>query len=171
VAEERALLPVFFDDADAVRAWVGEHAADEAEVWLGFHRIRYGAAHPGVRVQDAADEFTAAGWAENARRTVDGDGTYAVRFAPAKPKRVRAPRALPDDGPWEPPVLSAEYDERLRADPAAWEFFEKQSPKYRRTAVWWVMSGKAPETRERRISALVAACAAGERVAQLQRQM
>jgi hypothetical protein len=161
--------PLFPADLSALRAWVEENAADAGEVWLGFHRVRFGAPLPprAPRVYDAAQVLADAGWVEAGRRDVDGD-RYAVRFAPGRVKR--AARVTPD-GPFDPPALSDEYAERLRSDPAAAAFFAAQSPKYQRTAIWWVMSGKAEETRERRITALVEACAAGERIAQLQRQM
>jgi hypothetical protein len=161
--------PLYFDDLAALREWAAAHCGDEAEVVVGFPRVRYGAPPPAFRVADAAEAFAAHGWGEVGRVPVD-DVRYGVRFGPVKQRARRAP-AIPEDGDFEPPVLSAEYEARLRDDPNAWEFFEKQAPKYRRTAVWWVMSGKAPETRERRIAALIEASAKGERVAQLQRQM
>lgn len=161
--------PLFFDDLDALREWAAAHCGDEPDVTVGFARVRYGTPLPAFRVAEAADVLAEHGWGEVGRVPVD-DVRYAVRFAPVKAKPRRAP-AIPEEGDFEPPVLSAEYEARLRDDPRAWEFFESQPPKYRRTAVWWVMSGKAAETRERRISALVEACARGEKVAQLQRQM
>ena len=47
----------------------------------------------------------------------------------------------------------------------AWEFFDAQAPSYRRQAVWWVVSAKRAETRERRLAQLVADSAAGRRLA------
>ena len=48
--------------------------------------------------------------------------------------------------------------------PAAWAFFEAQPPCYRQQAIWWVISAKKPETRERRLALLIADSAAGERI-------
>ena len=45
--------------------------------------------------------------------------------------------------------LPAAYEERLRANPAAWEFWTSRPPSYRKAAVWWVVSAKKEETRER----------------------
>lgn len=39
-----------------------------------------------------------------------------------------------------------EYEQRFRAEPAAWEFFAAQAPSYRRTAIHWVTSAKQEET-------------------------
>ena len=53
---------------------------------------------------------------------------------------------------------------RFKALPRAWAFFEKQPPGYRRMATLWVMTAKKPETRERRLAALIADSAAGRRL-------
>lgn len=159
---------LFFADVAALRDWLTAHA-DAEEAWLGFHRVRYGTdPGAGVRVQPAADLLAERGWVPGERERVDAD-RYAVRFAPGTVKRRARPAWA--EGRIEMPVLPDEYLARLREDEAVWEFFEAQAPRYKRAAIWWVTSGKAPETRERRITALVRSCAAGERLAQLQRQL
>jgi len=64
--------------------------------------------------------------------------------------------------------LDAGFDEeqtaRLRADPAAWEWFSTQTASYRRSATHWVVSAKRPETRQRRLDQLIADSAAGRKV-------
>jgi uncharacterized protein YdeI (YjbR/CyaY-like superfamily) len=60
--------------------------------------------------------------------------------------------------------LPPEWQARLEADAAAWSYWQAETPSYRRTAVYWVVSAKRPETRERRFAALVADSAAGRRV-------
>jgi uncharacterized protein YdeI (YjbR/CyaY-like superfamily) len=61
-------------------------------------------------------------------------------------------------------VLPAEFEERLRAEPAAAEYFDSRPPWYRRTAARWVVSAKRPETRERRLATLIECSAAGRTV-------
>lgn len=159
---------LFFATADEARAWV--EGTDTGEAWLGFHRVRYGTdPGPAVPFREAEDELAEAGWAAGERRPV-GTDRYAVRFAPGTVKRHPTAPAWADT-PTRMPDFSPEYEERFRADEGAWAFFEKQPPKYRRTAIWWVMSGKAEETRERRIRTLIAASANGEKVPALARQM
>ena len=51
--------------------------------------------------------------------------------------------------------LEAGQEERFRADQEAWEFFRAQSPSYRKTAIWWVVSAKREATRERRLATLI----------------
>jgi hypothetical protein len=159
--------PVFPDDLDALHALVAEGVGED--VWIGFTRVRHGAPPPPLRVADVAAVLADAGFAEAGRRDVDGV-RYAVRFAPAPARRARAPRRVPE-GPFEEPVLPAEYEQRLRDDPRAAAFFNEQPPRYRRAAIWWVASGKAEETRERRIAGLIEACARGERLMQIQRNL
>jgi uncharacterized protein YdeI (YjbR/CyaY-like superfamily) len=43
-----------------------------------------------------------------------------------------------------PPLLA-----RFKRHRKAWSHFQAQPPSYRRTAVWWVISAKKEETRER----------------------
>lgn len=154
---------LFFDDAEALRTWAAEHAADAAEAWVGFARVRFPHPAPGLRYDVASAVLADVGWVGGERRPV-GDDRYAVRFAPGTVKRPKPP-AWAAAGPMPEPELSREYEERFRADAEAWAFFAKQPPRYRRAATWWVMSGKSEDTRDRRIDALVEASAAGERVA------
>lgn len=160
---------LFFEGVAALREWIDSRGGT-AGAWLGFDRVRYGTGPAGLRFQPAADLLAEIGWVEGERRALD-DGRYAVRFAPGEVKRRRAPAWSLADGPVEMPVLSPEYEERFRADAEAWAFFEKQPPRYRRAAIWWVMSGKAEQTRQRRLDALVEGSAAGEKLAQLTRQL
>ena len=44
---------------------------------------------------------------------------------------------------------------RLRRNRKAWAFFKKQPARYRGGAVWWIVSAKKPETRDRRLTALI----------------
>jgi hypothetical protein len=161
---------LFLPDVAALRTWASSRD-DADDVWLGFHRVRYGVPRPpSLTVSDAAEEFAALGWVEVARGPIDDD-RYAVRFAPGKVVRRRS---APDEPGWPRgvmPVLDEASEEEFRAHGEAWAYFQEQAPKYRRTAIWWVISGKSEETRRRRLTALVESSAAGERVAQLLRQM
>jgi uncharacterized protein YdeI (YjbR/CyaY-like superfamily) len=58
-------------------------------------------------------------------------------------------------------AFADEYEERFRSDAAAWAYWEKQAPSYRRTVTHWVMSAKKEETRQRRLATLIADSRAG----------
>ena len=60
--------------------------------------------------------------------------------------------------------LAPDQEARLPANEAAWAWFQGQAPFYRRQALHWVVSAKRPETRERRLTALIEDSAAGEKV-------
>ena len=57
--------------------------------------------------------------------------------------------------------LPPEMARRFRRDKAAWRFFQAQAPWYRRTATWWVVSARKPETQERRLATLIADSSSG----------
>ena len=76
-----------------------------------------------------------------AKRTEENSGIYAF-----EQRDVKLPPA---------------YRKRLKADAAAWAYWESRPPGYRRIATWWVISAKREETRERRIATLIEDCAAG----------
>lgn len=46
----------------------------------------------------------------------------------------------------------------------AWGFFESLPPSYRNKVLWWVMSAKAEDTKDRRFKRLVETCAAGKQL-------
>jgi hypothetical protein len=151
----------FADPAD-VTAWVAGHA-DEAEAWVAFERVRHPHPVAAPRYDAVAAAFADAGWVGGERRPL-GDDRYAVRFAPGTVKRRKPPAWATAEGPMPEPELTREQEERFRGDAEAWAFFERQPPRYRRAATWWVTSGKSEQTRERRLEALVEASAAGEKV-------
>jgi uncharacterized protein YdeI (YjbR/CyaY-like superfamily) len=66
-------------------------------------------------------------------------------------------------------VLPPELEERLRANPAAADWFESRPPGYRRTAIHWVISAKREETRLRRLQQLIDSSAEGRNVPPLAR--
>jgi uncharacterized protein YdeI (YjbR/CyaY-like superfamily) len=53
---------------------------------------------------------------------------------------------------------------RFRANEAAWAWFEARPASYRTAAVYWIVSAKRPETREKRLETLIEDSAAGRTV-------
>lgn len=47
------------------------------------------------------------------------------------------------------------FAERFTANARAWAYFEAQGAYYRHTAIWWVISAKREETREKRLATLI----------------
>jgi uncharacterized protein YdeI (YjbR/CyaY-like superfamily) len=186
---------VFFDSSADFRAWLEAHHASATELWVGFYRKDSG--KRGISYPEAVDQALCFGWIDGVRRGVDAT-SYTNRFSPRKLgsnwsavniKRVgelsalglmhaAGVKAFEARDPARVQELSSEgraieldgeYAERLRAHPEASAFFHAQSPWYRRTASWWVVSAKKEETRLKRLAALIEDSAAGLWVGPLRR--
>ena len=185
--------PVFFATADDFRAWLAEHHESASQLLVGFHKK--GSGRRSMTWSEAVDQALCFGWIDGVRRSLDAD-RYVIRFTPRKPgstwsaANIKRAQELIDAGLMRPAGLAAfqartadrsavysyerrrpaelapEHEERLRADPSAWEFFAAQPPSYRRTVIHWVESAKREGTRLRRLAALIEESAAGRRLAQ-----
>jgi len=170
--------PRSFPGPASFREWLEKHHARATELVVRCRKT--GAAHRGMTYRQALDEALCLGWIDGVRRSVDAV-SFSVRFSPRKAKsawsavNIARARQLQADGRMHPAGLSAfrarvkpqySYESRpralapaylakFRAHPPAWRFFEAQPPWYRRTAAFWVMSAKRPETRARRLDVLI----------------
>jgi len=89
---------------------------------------------------------------------------------PATRAGIAAIEVAKENGSWsaldaverleEPPDLAAALD----ADAAARENWSGFSPSSRKGILWWVVSAKKEETKERRLATLIATSAAGRRI-------
>ncbi len=52
----------------------------------------------------------------------------------------------------------------LKKNKAAWEFFQKQAPSYRKVIAWWLVSAKREATLVKRLAKLTEASAHGHRL-------
>jgi uncharacterized protein YdeI (YjbR/CyaY-like superfamily) len=186
--------PHFFESPDEFRAWLEEHHESESELVVGFHKKSTG--RPTMSWTESVREALCFGWIDGIRRSL-GEASYTIRFTPRKPRSIWSARnvghveELIREGRMTPAGLAAyqarsaertgvysfeqrnaarldaEQEERFRAEAAAWSFFQAQPPSYRRTAIYWVVSAKRPETRARRLDTLIADSAAGRRIALL----
>ena len=183
--------PVFFESPAAFRAWLALHHATERELVVGFYRKNSGPRS--VTYSEALDEALCFGWIDGIRHTIDSV-SFCNRFTPRKRtsnwSRINMARveALIVEGRMQPAGMKA-FEERDRAregvysfenaertsdvaqlllfqaNAAAWEFFQRQPPGYRRLATWWVVSAKREATREARLQRLIDDSAGGRRLA------
>ena len=181
----------FFATAADLRAWFEKHHGTAPELFVGYWKK--GTGGTGVSHTEAIEQALCFGWIDSIARRID-EQRYQVRFTPRRRGSVwsainiakiaeltglglmhpAGTRAFEQRKPEKSAVYSYEqaedagFDEdqaaRLRADPAAWEWFARQTPSYRRSATHWVVSAKRPETRERRLAQLIVDSAAGRRV-------
>ncbi len=181
---------VYFTSAAEFRDWLLANHQTATELWVGFHKVATG--RPSMTWAEAVDEALCVGWIDGIRRRVD-DERYVNRFTPRRPgsnwsavnvKRVgeliAQGRMLPaglaafearrtDPAPYsyerrKDITLEPTLERAFRADKAAWKFFTSQPPGYRQTAIFWIMSAKKDDTRQRRLAALIEDSAAGRRL-------
>jgi uncharacterized protein YdeI (YjbR/CyaY-like superfamily) len=183
--------PVFFEDAAAFGAWLARNAARAGELVVGFRKV--GSGMPSLSWPESVDEALCFGWIDGVRKRIDGD-SYQIRFTPRREGsiwsavNIAKAQALIDQGRMRPAGLEAfarrteprsrvySYEQAgeaalgveeagdFKRNKAAWRYFESAPPGYRRVMLHWVASAKRPATRARRLSQLIAACAAGTRI-------
>ena len=159
----RDQVTVFASAAD-FRRWLEENHDRAEEIFVGFYRK--GVPVTAMSYADAVDEALCFGWIDGITFRID-DQLRAQRFTPrrrtsswsavniAKMEALRAAGRLHPPGLRafeerdrrkdqiysyeEPPQdLPGDWLERFRADAAAWSYWERQPPSYRRTATYTV---------------------------------
>jgi uncharacterized protein YdeI (YjbR/CyaY-like superfamily) len=194
VATLHRVEPIFFATPEAWRAWLEKHHADATEVIVGFYKRASGITS--ITWAEAVDEALCFGWIDGVRRRIDEE-RYTNRFTPRTPTstwsavNIARVKQLRKEGRMRPEGLAAfqsrsdersaiyAYEQRqeakldagserrFRSNRDAWRFWESQPPWYRRTAAWWVISAKRPETRERRLAQLIEDSADRRRIRRL----
>lgn len=179
---------LFFESPSQFRDWLDENHDKAQEIWVGFYKK--GSGKLGITYKEALDEALCYGWIDGIRKSLDEE-RYMNRFTPRKPKsnwsavnikRVGELQALGRMKPaglrefekrdpsrvysYETNVrdLDPALEQRFRANPQAWDFFQAQAPSYRRTIQFWIMSAKQEETRLRRLDKLMESSAKGARL-------
>jgi uncharacterized protein YdeI (YjbR/CyaY-like superfamily) len=138
---------------------------------------------------ESVDVALSFGWIDGVRKSLDSE-SYAIRFTPRREastwsaKNIESARRLIESGEMQASGLAAferrredrsrvysfeqgkvalgeELEARLRADEKAWTYWQAQTHSYRRSVIWWIMSAKRGETRQRRFDTLLSDSAAG----------
>ena len=186
--------PTFFATPEELRAWLTEHHETETELLVGFHKK--GSGRHSITWPQSVDQALCFGWIDGVRRRID-DERYSIRFTPRTPRstwsvvNVKRVGELTELGLMHPAGVAAferrsddrtaiyayeqrkaakldrEQERRFKADMKAWDWFQAQPAGYRRTATYWVISAKKPETRERRLEQLIEDSAAGRTIRSL----
>ena len=183
--------PKFFANAAAFREWLEKHSSTARELIVGFHKV--GTGKPSIKWAESVDEALCFGWIDGVRHRIDGS-SYQIRFAPRQEDsiwsavNIARAEALEREGRMTKAgreafarrterrstvysyeqegalTFSPEERGRFQANPRAWDFFTHAAPSYQRTSIFWVVSAKQDATRERRLTKLIEACAAGEKL-------
>ncbi len=189
-----APAPKAFRTPAAFRAWLEKNHASATELVLRLFKVH--AAHRGLTYKQALDEALCFGWIDGVIHRLDED-SFSQRYSPRQPRSTwsrrniehverlkKAGRMAPAGltayaarnahrtGVYsfeqEPPALTAAYVKAIRANKAAWAFFQGQAPGFRRLMAHWIMSAKKDETRARRLGLLIDCSARGRKIPPLE---
>lgn len=188
--------PTFFPTPEDFRKWLAENHEQEQVLWVGFYKKASNI--PSITWPESVEEALCYGWIDGLRKSVD-DVSYKIRFTPRRPSsiwstvNIKLMEKLQAEGRMQPAGLAAwerrkekkskiySYEqmskklseaflEKLKANPRAWEFFENMAPGYKKNTIYWVMSAKRQETRERRFGIMMESCEQGLLVPPLRRK-
>lgn len=175
----------------AVRAWLEQNHAAARGVWLATWRTSTG--RPAVPYPDVVEEALCFGWIDSTVNILDEERGLQL-LTPRKPrstwtrlnrKRIaqldaaglmtdagrRAVQVAKANGWWTifDPVEDlqepADLVTALDAVPQARMEWDAFPPSARKMMLWWVVSAAKPDTRARRITAIVAKAEQGQRAA------
>ncbi len=171
----------FFRSSAEFKRWLDKNYDKATELWIGFNRKDSGKG--GITYSEALDEALCYGWIDGIRKKID-ETSFTNRFTPRKKNSIWSNvniahvARLKRGGRMMEPGLAAynakkiersgvytyergyaelepEMLRRFKSKSAAWEYFEKQPPYYRKLATGWVIRAKKAETREKRITDLI----------------
>jgi uncharacterized protein YdeI (YjbR/CyaY-like superfamily) len=184
-----------FRNPAAFRSWLKKNHAASPELTVRTYRVH--AANKGTTYAQALDEALCFGWIDGVRRSLDKD-SFTIRFSPRRPRsiwsnvNVQHVQRLIKEGRMAGPGLAAfeardhtrtgiySFEQRpselppalgkkFRAHKKAWAHFQARAPWYRRVSIFWVMSAKREETRDKRLGVLIACSGRGEPIPALAR--
>jgi uncharacterized protein YdeI (YjbR/CyaY-like superfamily) len=179
----------FFANPAEFRKWLKRNHGKAVELWVGYYKKDTGI--PSITWPESVDEALCFGWIDGLRKSID-EKCYRIRFTPRKAGsnwsevNIRRMQELTRLGKLEPAgirafegrkenaepfsrirdaaVLSKEFEDRLKSNTKAWEYFNALAPSFRKMSVGWVMSAKKEETRLRRLEVLIACSEKGRKV-------
>ena len=186
------MKPEFFKTPADFGTWLEKHHATATELWVGFYKKDSG--KPSITWPEAVDQALCFGWIDGIRKRVD-EISYQIRFTPRRRGsiwsaiNIKRAKELARQKQMRPTGLKAfaarienksgiySYEQRktdleepyaklLKKNKEAWNFFEKQSPSYRKIIGWWIISAKKEETRMARLAKLISESAKGKRLLQ-----
>jgi uncharacterized protein YdeI (YjbR/CyaY-like superfamily) len=184
------MAPIFFANSIDFRKWLEENHRIETELLVGYYKV--GTKKPSMNWSESVDEALCFGWIDGIRKSIDEE-SYCIRFTPRNPKSnwsavnikkveemIRLAKMTPAglaafeirtearsevySYENQPEKLNPEMENRFRENSAAWEFFAKQPPSYRKPRIYWVMSAKQEATQLSRLNKLIEASADGKRL-------
>ena len=176
--------PTFFKTALAFRTWLEKNYLNETALIVGFYKLSSKKAS--LTWSESVDQAICFGWIDGVRRSIDEE-SYSVRFTPRKKNsiwssiNIQKVAVLKQAGLMTEAGLKAfsyrtenksniyphekneiklaiNYENTLKANIIAWDFFNKQTPVYKKHIAYWIMSAKQEKTRVLRLEKLIEHC-------------
>ncbi|MEM9832784.1 MAG: YdeI/OmpD-associated family protein [Bacteroidota bacterium] len=164
------------------RAWLVENHTNSDGVWLVYYKKNTN--KPTVTYDEAVEEALCFGWIDSIPNKLD-DKRFKQLFSPRNLKspwsKLNKERvalllengsmteaglakieAAKENGYWtiydpvEALKIPNDLQEALSANPSAESYFAAFAPTYKKGILWWIISAKRPETRQKRINKTVA---------------
>ena len=171
----------FFATPDDFRQWLVENYNELTEQWVGFYKVKSGI--PSMNWSESVDEALCFGWIDGLRKSID-EKSYKIRFTPRRPKsiwsavNIRKIAELTKLGKMKPVgieafkklsekksnvysfeqkniVLDPSFEQKIKANEKAWNFFQSLPPSAKKPTIWWVMSAKREDTKLRRLNTVI----------------
>jgi uncharacterized protein YdeI (YjbR/CyaY-like superfamily) len=185
------MTPHFFETPEDFRQWLDKNHQKESELLVGFYKT--GSGKPSITWPESVDQALCYGWIDGVRKSL-GEESYTIRFTPRKPTSIWSAvnidkmELLKNKGLVKPAglaafekrtdsksrvysherktdaVLPANMEKEFKADAAAWEFFMKQAPSYRKAVIHLIVSAKQEKTQRSRFEKLLNASKEGKRI-------
>jgi uncharacterized protein YdeI (YjbR/CyaY-like superfamily) len=183
--------PVFFNNKPALRAWFEKHHTTETELLVGYFKTN--TKKESITWSQSVDEALCFGWIDGIRRSINEE-SYSIRFTPRRPGskwseiNIKKVEELTKQGLMVPAGLKAfskrkvtgsslySYESNkkvtleepmevlFRQNLRAWNYFQSETPSYRKITIRWVMDAKQEITRMNRLNELITSSEAGEKI-------
>jgi uncharacterized protein YdeI (YjbR/CyaY-like superfamily) len=185
--------PKFFKSYMEFRKWLEKNHLKKSEIIVGFYKV--GTNKCNMTWSESVDQALCFGWIDSVRRSIDEE-SYCIRFTPRKPssiwsnvninkmeelmrKKLVFPAGISiykkrkdhKSGIYafekKDVDFSVELVKEFKKNKAAWNWFQKQVPSYKKVVKHWVMSGKKDETRMKRLKELILDSEQGKKIKQV----
>ncbi len=175
------MKPKFFKTSSDFRKWLDKNSDKIDELWVGYYKK--GTGKQSITWPESVDEALCCGWIDGLRKSIDEE-SYKIRFTPRRPNshwstvNINRVKELSKLGLMKPSGLEAykkrdekkskqasyeqkeirfdkKFEERIKANKKAWDYFQSMAPSYRKQCTWWIMSAKKEETKLKRLLTLI----------------
>jgi uncharacterized protein YdeI (YjbR/CyaY-like superfamily) len=174
------------------RKWLEKNHQSKQSVWLIYFKIS--TKIPSISWSEAVDEALCFGWIDSTKKTIDKE-RYMQYFSKRKPKSnwskinkekvakliqnklmtkagFKSIETAKQNGAWiilddvENLIVPTDLLTALSKSENSMEFFQSQSKSFRKVILYWIISAKRIETRQKRIAEVVRSAGNGKRPSQ-----